>query len=127
LEIRIIMIDLADNQLEAIMRVATPLPEGKCQEFLERVAGALAVVLQMRGQINDDDVAVAAQLALRSLTHNLASQNWSGKRFPTPSPRAAAPTRRAWRFAPPSTKLWNWAASVFADALAWSKGRYYFE
>jgi hypothetical protein len=65
LEIRSRMIGLTDTQLEAIMRVATPLSEGKCQEFLERVAAALAVVLQMRGQINDDDVAVAAQLALR--------------------------------------------------------------
>ena len=70
------MIGLSDTQLEAIMHVATPLSEGKCQEFLERVAAALAVVLQMRGQINDDDVAVAAQLALRSLTHNSASQSW---------------------------------------------------
>ena len=30
----------------------------------------MAVVLEMRGQINDEDVAVAVQLALRSLTHN---------------------------------------------------------
>jgi hypothetical protein len=53
------MIGLSDNQLEVIMRVAAPLSEGKCQEFLERVAAAAAVVLEMRGQINDDDVAVA--------------------------------------------------------------------
>ena len=78
------MIGLSDNQLEVIMRVAAPLSEGKCQEFLERVAAAVAVVLEMRGQINDEDVAVAVQLALRSLTHNsAASQNWNRNRLPT--------------------------------------------
>lgn len=111
------MIGLSDTQLEAIMHVATPLSEGKCQEFLERVAAALAVVLQMRGQINDDDVAVAAQLALRSLTHNSAAYG----RFQTSpaGPRAALPKPRAWRLPPRSTKLWNWTISVCAAALAY--------
>ena len=132
------MIDLTDSQLEVIMRVATPLSEGKCQEFLERVAEAVAVVLQMRGQINDDDVAIAVQLALRSLTYNsAASQNWNRNRLPTredgqgfeaplAGPRAALVTRRAWRLPPWSTKLRNRAISVFANALAWGKNKYYF-
>ena len=104
------MIGLSDNQLEVIMRVAAPLSEAKCQEFLERVAAGVAVVLEMRGQINDDDVAVAVQLALRSLTHNsAASQNWNRNRLPMATPRGRLP--------PWSTKFWNWATSVFADAL----------
>ena len=114
------MIGLSDNQLEVIMRVAAPLSEGKCQEFLERVAAAVAVVLEMRGQINDEDVAVAVQLALRSLTHNsAASQNWNRNRLPTATRRGRLP--------PLSTKFRNWATSVFADALAWGKNKYYFE
>ena len=113
------MIDLSDNQLELIMRVAAPLSEGKCQEFLERVAEAVAVVLQMRGQINDADVAVAVQLALRGLTHNsAASQDRTRNRLPT---------RRVWRLPPWSRKLRNWATSVFAGALAGGKNKYYFE
>jgi hypothetical protein len=67
------MISLSDNQLEVIMCTAEPLPEEKCQEFLERVAAAVAVVLEMRGQINDADVSVAVQLALRGLIHNWAA------------------------------------------------------
>jgi hypothetical protein len=133
------MIGLRDNQLEVIMRVAAPLSEGKCQEFLERVAAAVAVVLEMRGQINDEDVAVAVQLALRSLTHNSgASQNWNRNRLPTregghgfgaplASPRAGLATRSAWHFRAWSTNLRNWATSGFADALARSKNKYYFE
>ena len=112
------MIGLSDNQLEVIMRVAAPLSEGKCQEFLERVAAAVAVVLEMRGQINDEDVAVAVQLALRSLTYNSASQNWNWNRLPTATRRGRLP--------PWSTKFRNWATSVFADALAWGK-KYYIE
>lgn len=129
------MIGLSDNQLEVIMRVAAPLSEAKCQEFLERVAAAVAVVLEMRGQINDDDVAVAVQLALRSLTHNsAASQDSNRNRLPTREgaqgfdgllPRAALATRRA--LPPWSTKLRNWATAVFANALAWGKNKYYFE
>jgi hypothetical protein len=110
------MIGLSENQLETIMRVAAPLSEGKCQEFLERVAGAVAVVLEMRGQINDEDVAVAVQLALRSLTHNsTVSQR---NRLP--------PATRRGRLPPWSTKFWNWATSAIADALALGK-KYYLE
>ena len=50
------MIGLSDSQLEIIMSTAEPLGEGKCQEFLERVAEAVGAVVQVRGQINDDDV-----------------------------------------------------------------------
>ena len=113
------MIGLSDNQLEAIMRVAAPLSEGMCQEFLERVAAAVAVVLEMHGQINDGDVAVAVQLALRSFTHNsAASQNWNRNRLPTATQRGRLP--------PWSIKFRNWATSVFADGLAWGK-KFYFE
>jgi hypothetical protein len=113
------MIGLSDNQLEVIMRVAAPLSEGKCQEFLERVAAAVAVVLEMRGQINDGDIAIAVQLAWRSLNHNsAASQNWNRNRLPTATRRGRLP--------PWSTKFRNWATSVFADAFAWGK-KYYFE
>jgi len=55
-------IGLSDNQLEVIMRTAEPLAEEKCQEFLQRVAA----ILPMRGQINDHDVSVAVNLALRA-------------------------------------------------------------
>jgi hypothetical protein len=132
------MIGLSDNQLEVIMRVAAPLSEGKCQEFLERVAEAVAVVLEMRGQINDDDVAVAVQLALRSLTHNSAAwQNGTRNRLPTreggqgfeaplAGPRAAFALRLG-RLLPRFTEFWNWATSALADALAWGKNKYYFE
>jgi len=74
------MISLSDNQLEVVMQVAAELSEEKCQEFLERVAAAVTVDLQMRGQINDADVALAVQLALRGLTQNSAlSQNRNRK------------------------------------------------
>src|ERR1035437_7146244 len=100
------MIGLSDNQLEVIMRVAAPLSEGKCQEFLERVAAAVAVVLEMRGQINDEDVAVAVQLALRSLTHkSAASQNWNRNRLPTATRRGARSAK------PEATGLWQGADS----------------
>jgi hypothetical protein len=73
-------IGLSDNQLEVIMRTAEPLPEEKCQEFLQRVAA----VLQVRDQINDDDVAAAAQLALGALIHNSAAwKNWDRNALPT--------------------------------------------
>ena len=62
-----IMIGLSDSQLEIIIPTAEPLAEKKCQEFLERVAEAVAAVLQVRGQINDDDVSIAVKLALRDL------------------------------------------------------------
>ena len=106
------MIDLSDNQLEIIMRVAAPLSEGKCQEFLERVAEAVAVVLQMRGQINDDDVSAAVQLALRDLIHDsavwkewrrnsLSSLEGGQESDSRPSdPPVALRTWRTWRLPP---------------------------
>jgi hypothetical protein len=113
------MIGLSDNQLEVIMGAAAALSEGKCQEFLERVAAAVAVVLEMRGQINDEDVAIAVQLALRSLTHNSAApQNWYRNRLPTATRSGRLPL---W-----FTKFPNWVTTVFTDALAWGK-KYYFE
>jgi hypothetical protein len=128
------MIGLSDNQLEVIMRVAAPLSEEKCQEFFERVAA----VLQVRGQINDDDVAAAVQLALGALIRNSAAwKNWNrnwlptrqdGQGFDAPlaGPPAALTTWRG-RLPPRFTKFRNWATSVFADALAWGKNKYYFE
>ena len=38
------MIGLSDNQLHIIMRAAEPMAEESCQEFLERVAAAMAAV-----------------------------------------------------------------------------------
>ena len=77
------MIGLSDSQLEIIMSTAEPLAEEKCQEFLERLAAAVAAVLQMRGQINDDDVSVAVQLALRDLIHNSAAwKEWKREFVP---------------------------------------------
>jgi uncharacterized coiled-coil protein SlyX len=60
------MIGLSDSQLEIIMGTAESMAEEKCQEFLER----MAAVLKGRDQINDDDVSVAVQLALRALIEN---------------------------------------------------------
>ena len=77
------MIGLSDSQLEIIMSTAEPLAEEKCQEFLERLAAAVAAVLQAHGQINDDDVSVAAQLALRDLIHNSAAwKEWNREFVP---------------------------------------------
>jgi len=64
------MIGLSDDQLEIVVSTAEPMAEEKCQEFLERVAPALAAVLQVRGQINDNDVSTAVERALRDLIHN---------------------------------------------------------
>ena len=73
-------IGLSDKQLEVIMRAAEPLPEEKCQEFLQNVAA----VLQVRGQINDDDVAAAVQLSMGALIHNSAAwKNWNQNSLPT--------------------------------------------
>jgi len=73
-------IGLSDEQLEVIMRAAEPLPKEKCQEFLQNVAA----VLQVRGQINDDDVAAAVQLAMGALIHNSAAwKNWNQNSLPT--------------------------------------------
>jgi hypothetical protein len=113
------MIGLSDSQLEIITREAATLSEEICQEFLEKVAEAVAVVLEMHGQINDGDVALAVQLALRSLTNNSAAlQNWNRNQLPTATRRGRLP--------PWSVKFRNWATLVFADALAWGK-KYYFE
>ena len=67
------MIGLSDNQLEIIMNEAEPLADETCQEFLERTAAAVAAVLQVRGQINDDEVSAAVRLALRGLIENSAA------------------------------------------------------
>jgi hypothetical protein len=129
------MIGLSDNQLEVIMLTAEPLPEEKCHEFLERVAA----VLQVRGQINDDDVAAAVQLALGALIHNSAAwKNWNRNWLPTrqdgqgfgaplAGPPAALTTWRAWRLLPAwSTKLRKWATQVFAASPPWDESNYYF-
>ena len=73
-------IGLSDNQLEVIMSAAEPLPEEKCQEFLQKVTADL----QVREQINDDDVAAVVQLALGALIHNSAAwKNWNQNSLPT--------------------------------------------
>ena len=64
------MIGLSDSQLEIIMSTAEPMAEDKCKEFLASVAEAVAPALQVRGQITDDDVSIAVQLALRALISN---------------------------------------------------------
>jgi hypothetical protein len=75
------MIGLSDNQLEIIMSEAEPLADETCQEFLERTAAAVAAALQVRGQINDDDVSAAVRLALRGLIENSAAwKNWNATR-----------------------------------------------
>ena len=77
-----------------ITSAAEPLAEEKCQEFLERVAEAVAAVLQVRGEISDDDVSIAVQIALRGLIQNSAQwKEWrrnslamhqKGQEFDTP-------------------------------------------
>jgi hypothetical protein len=62
------MVGLSDSQLEIILSAAEPLPDGNCQEFLEKVAA----VLRTCGQINDDDVSAAVKQALRVLIHSSA-------------------------------------------------------
>ena len=72
------MIGLSDSQLEIITSTAEPLAEEKCQEFLERVAEAIAALREMGGQINDDDVSIAVRLALRGLIKNSAAgKEWN--------------------------------------------------
>jgi hypothetical protein len=117
------MIGLSEGQLEIIVCAAEPLAEERCQEFLERVAA----LLQVRGQINDDDVAAAVHLALRALIHNSAVwKEWNRNSLPTrqneqgfDAPLAGphpAKTRRAWRLLPTwSTKLPPFVAGL--DAL----------
>jgi len=111
------MIGLSEDQLEIIMSTAEPLAEENCQQFLERVAA----LLQVRGQINDDDVAAAVHLALRALIHNsVVWKEWNsltprqnGQAFDEPlaGPHSNLEPRRTWRPAR-STKL-----SLFATGL----------
>jgi hypothetical protein len=115
------MIGLSDSQLEIIMSTAEPMAEEKCQEFLKRVAA----VLQARGQINDDDVSAAVQLALRALIHNSAvwkewnrnslptRQNGEGLSAPLAGPHPALKTRRSWR----SLLAWSTKLPLFATGL----------
>ena len=127
------MIGLSENQLEVITEAAEPLPEDKCQEFLERVAA----VLQARGQVSNDDVVTAVHLALGALIYNSAAwKNWKRNRIstrqngqgcdaPLAGPHAALVTRRVWRLPLWCTKVRNWTASVFAAALAWDRNKHY--
>ena len=122
------MIGLSDSQLEIIMSTAEPLAEGKCQEFLERVAEAVGAVVQVRGQINDDDVSIAVRLALRALiTNSEVWKEWKRNSLPTPrngqdfdaplvGSHRALTMWRVWRLFPSwSTKLPLFAAGL--DAL----------
>jgi len=95
------MIGLSDNQFEVIMSTAEPLAEEKCQEFWKRVAEAIGAVSQLHGQINDHDVSIAVQLALRGLIQNSAVwKEWrnslatreSGQDTPALDANAAIPT-----------------------------------
>lgn len=124
------MIGLSDSQLEIIMRTAEPLAEKKCQEFLERVAA----VLQVHGQINDDDVSAAVKVALRDLIHNSAVwKEWSRNSLPPHQdgqgfdvllarPPAGLTTWRAWHLLPTwSKKLRKWATQVFVASPPYSE------
>jgi len=124
------MIGLSDNQLEIIMSTAEPLADETCQEFLGRVAAAL----QVRGQINDDDVSAAVRLALRGVIHNSAVwKNWRYRNSLPPRQDgqfdarlaglpAGLTTWRAWRLLPAwSKKLRKWATRVFAASPGYSE------
>ena len=115
------MIGLSDNQLEIIMSEAEPLADETCQEFLERTAAAVAAVLQVRGQINDDEVSAAVRLALRGLIENSAVwKNWNATRQDGQfdARRDAPGTWHARRLLPWSTKLRKWATQIFAASPA---------
>ena len=120
------MIGLSDSQLEIVMRTAEPLAEESCQEFLERVAAAVAAVLNVRGQINDDDVSAAVQLALRGLINNSAVwKNWNPNSLSTrqdgqfDAPPAALTT---WRLLEACRKkLRKWATQLFATSSRYSQ------
>jgi len=60
------MISLSDSQLEIIIREAESMADDSCQDFLGRVAA----ILQIRGQINDNEVSLAVLQALRGLIHS---------------------------------------------------------
>ena len=120
------MIGLSDSQLEIVMRTAEPLAEESCQEFLERVAAAVAAVLNVRSQINDDDVSAAAQLALRGLINNSAVwKNRNSNSLSTgqdgqfDAPPAALTT---WRLLEACRKkLRKWTTQVFATSSRYSQ------
>jgi hypothetical protein len=117
------MIGLSDNQLEIVMSTAEPLADETCQEFLERAAAAVAAILQVRGQINDEEVSAAVRLALRGLIENSAVwKNWNATsqngQFDARLGAPALTTWRARRLLPWSTKLREWATQVFAVSPA---------
>ena len=120
------MIGLSDSQLEIVMRTAEPLAEESCQEFLERVAAAVAAVLNVRGQITNDDVSAAVQLALRGLINNSAVwKNRNSNSLSTgqdgqfDAPPAALTT---WRLLGVCCKnLRTWATQVFATSSRYSR------
>ena len=113
------MIGLSDNQLEIIMSEAEPLADETCQEFLERTAAAVAAVLQVRGQINDDEVSAAVRLALRGLIENSAVwKNWNATRQDGQFDARLDATWHARRLLPWSTKLRKWATQIFAASPA---------
>jgi hypothetical protein len=115
------MIGLSDNQLEIIMSEAEPLADETCQEFLERTAAAVAAVLQVRGQINDDEVSAAVRLALRGLIENSAVwKNWNAARQDGQfdARRDAPGPSHARRLLPWSTKLHKWATQIFTASPA---------
>jgi hypothetical protein len=111
------MIGLSDNQLEIVMSTAEPMGDETCQEFLERMAAAVAAVLQVRGQINDDDVSAAVRVALRGVIHN--SVAWKNLNLTRQDgqfdarlagPPAASTTWRVWRLLPAwPKKIRKWA------------------
>jgi hypothetical protein len=108
------MIGLSDNQLQIIISTALPLAEEKCQEFLAGVAA----VLQVRGQIDDDDVSAAVQLALRDLIHNSEVwKEWRWNSLRQDEPRFGAP------LAGPPAALTTWTRRLFdglVQSVAWS-------
>jgi hypothetical protein len=125
------MIGLSEDQLEIIMSTAEPLAEETSQEFLERVAA----LLQVHGQINDDDVTAAVHLALRALIHNSAVwKEWNRNSLPTPQngqgfdarlvgPHSTSERWRTWRLLPAwSTKLLLLATGVgMLGLLGWRR------
>ena len=120
------MIGLSDSQLEIVMRTAEPLAEASCQEFLERVAAAVAAVLNVRGQITDDDVSAAVQLSLRGLIDNSAvwknrnpNSLSTGQDRQFDAPPAAFTTRRSLEAR--CKNLQKWVTQVFATSSRYSR------
>jgi hypothetical protein len=108
------MIGLSDSQLQIIISTAEPLAEEKCQEFL----AAVAAVLQVRGQIEDDDVSAAVHLALRDLIHNSEVwQEWRRNSLRHDEPRRGAPLAGATAVLP----TWPWRLFAgLVQSVAWS-------